>query len=450
MRKLILLLAITLAAILAPAARANQSAQGWCETGQQFVLTNGLASSNYMQANYPQCTVTVYNYGTGTLATIYSNNNAIPTVLANPFTATLIGQWQFYAANGHYTVTLSNLVTPTGVIAPPVSLPDIILFDCTVAGACAGGTGSGDFIAVNSVGISGTTGNFNVNTPAAPTGYVNLPWQQDNSTPLTNISVAVPYATILLPGLLQITKDLCGTFSSVLVCGIQGNPVAFSGVSIGQVLCFNSLSTIANCTPAIGTGTVTTVSTGSLVPLFTASISTPTTTPALSFSLSTAAAYTFFGNCTATTTLPSYCAIINAMLPQQDLRRTCMIDIGADDGALLVNTNLGPQGRQCYVPYGATILEVMVAANTGTPNVIPGRNHAGTAANLVSSALATAASGGLACANATGTTALDGVTLCSATLQNTAIAAGDWLELESGTAGGVASRMSIAITFTVN
>lgn len=55
-----------------------------------------------------------------------------------------------------------------------------------------------------------------------------------------------------------------------------------------------------------GSGTVTIVSTGNLSPLFTASISNPSSTPALSFSLANAAAHKFFGNFTGSTGAPSY------------------------------------------------------------------------------------------------------------------------------------------------
>lgn len=53
-------------------------------------------------------------------------------------------------------------------------------------------------------------------------------------------------------------------------------------------------------------GTVTSFSSGNLSPLFTTSVATATTTPALSFSLSNAAAGTWFGNNTAGSTTPSY------------------------------------------------------------------------------------------------------------------------------------------------
>lgn len=53
-------------------------------------------------------------------------------------------------------------------------------------------------------------------------------------------------------------------------------------------------------------GTVTSFSSGNLSPLFTTSVATSTTTPALSFSLSNAGANTWFGNSTGSSAAPSY------------------------------------------------------------------------------------------------------------------------------------------------
>jgi hypothetical protein len=55
-----------------------------------------------------------------------------------------------------------------------------------------------------------------------------------------------------------------------------------------------------------GSGTVTTFSSGNLSPLFTTSVSNPTTTPALSFSLSTVGAHAFLGNNTGSVAAPAY------------------------------------------------------------------------------------------------------------------------------------------------
>lgn len=144
--------------------------------------------------------------------------------------------------------------------------------------------------------------------------------------------------------------------------------------------------------------------------------------------------------------------IASANLTIQNTYRTCMIDVGADNAAaVLVNADLGPQGRQCFVPFAATVVEVTVAGDAGTPSVLTAKNHAGTRTDILTTPLATAASGGLACANAGGTVGLDGATTCSATLSTTSILGGDWLELDTGgIAGGTAKRMSVSITYVVN
>jgi hypothetical protein len=143
-------------------------------------------------------------------------------------------------------------------------------------------------------------------------------------------------------------------------------------------------------------------------------------------------------------------AQIAAALGANYMRRVCDIAVGDTSGSALVNGQLGPQKRICYIPAASTIVEVDVAADGGTPNVIIAKNVAGTVTNILSSALATAATGGIACSNTGGTTGIDGATTCSATLQNTAIAAGSYLELVSGTAGGTAKFMTMHVIYTEN
>jgi len=55
-----------------------------------------------------------------------------------------------------------------------------------------------------------------------------------------------------------------------------------------------------------GSGTVTSFSAGNLSPILTTSVATPTTTPALSFSLSNASAHSFLGNNTGGSAAPAY------------------------------------------------------------------------------------------------------------------------------------------------
>ena len=66
--------------------------------------------------------------------------------------------------------------------------------------------------------------------------------------------------------------------------------------------------------PSISGGTVTSFSAGTLSPLFTTSVATETTTPALTFSLSNAAAYTVFGRASGIGA-PSYLALTADHIP---------------------------------------------------------------------------------------------------------------------------------------
>lgn len=144
-------------------------------------------------------------------------------------------------------------------------------------------------------------------------------------------------------------------------------------------------------------------------------------------------------------------AVTSAKLAVVNTRETKCMVVGANNAAAVIaNADLGPQGDFYFMPHAGTLVEIEVTANAGTPNVIVGRNRAGTTANLTSTALATAASGAIACSNTGGTTGLDGATTCSATLQNTGLNAGDRFSLVSGTAGGTAAQMMICATYTIN
>lgn len=143
-------------------------------------------------------------------------------------------------------------------------------------------------------------------------------------------------------------------------------------------------------------------------------------------------------------------AVTSAKMAVANTYRTCDVPVGDTSASALTNAQLGPQSRICFMPAAATIIEMDVNADAGTPTVIVGRNRAGTIVNIVSSALATAASGGIACSNTGGTTGLNGATTCSSTLQNTSLNAGDYLELVSGTAGGTAKFFVVHVTYTVN
>lgn len=110
--------------LLAPTVlSARARSWGWCEKGNGTVTMATFTASTKVQRSYPQCTVTVYINGSGgTLATIYSDNSATP--LANPFTATTTGYWDFYANDGRYDIQLSG-----GGLTAPFTFSDVIQYD---------------------------------------------------------------------------------------------------------------------------------------------------------------------------------------------------------------------------------------------------------------------------------------------------------------------------------
>jgi hypothetical protein len=164
------------------------NAQGWCETGAQYVTLNGLLSTTTVQASYPSCTVTVYVHGGG-LATIYSDQN-LSVPLANPFTASTIGQWIFYAANGYYDITLSSngtqLATYSGVlIGWPTTiefaslstsqLNNLLYVDGTIFPLTAAGINAADALLGTSPGtIFVTYAGFYCDTTAQPSNNHSL------------------------------------------------------------------------------------------------------------------------------------------------------------------------------------------------------------------------------------------------------------------------------------
>ena len=103
--------------------------------------------------------------------------------------------------------------------------------------------------------------------------------------------------------------DFSGSLKTTIinsVTGYQVNGAATSGNYLrGNGTNFVSSAIQAGDLPA-GTGTVTSFSAGNLSPLFTTSVATATTTPALTFALSNAAGGTVFGNATASAAAPGY------------------------------------------------------------------------------------------------------------------------------------------------
>jgi hypothetical protein len=252
-------------------ARANQSASGFCQSGGQIVVTSGLNSTTQVMGSFPACTVTVNVHGGGT-ATIFSDNAGTP--LANPFTATTpVGQWQWYAANGHYDVVLSGF--PVGTVPSTVTISDIILNDpaqlappnCTVtfsatpvftAGSCTTFVMTLTGNVTSSTITGGLTGqliNFSLTQGAG--GPWTLAWPASFANPplLTPVAAKSEQASFVL--LADGNWHHLGAGESVVYdTATNGNVLRINGVTINAVTGSGSTAVLGTA-PAIASPTTT-------------------------------------------------------------------------------------------------------------------------------------------------------------------------------------------------
>jgi hypothetical protein len=149
-------------------------------------------------------------------------------------------------------------------------------------------------------------------------------------------------------------------------------------------------------------------------------------------------------------------SIVTADIPVALDTRVCTILVGADNGAGLATTDIGPQGSQCYFPKPVHVIEIMVNGDaTSTPAVVTGWRSAANSLTNMNASLAAPGSGiNRACANASGSgTGTDGVTTCTVALTGSAsqaLTAGSVIETVSSASAGSAKRMSIWFTYTVD
>jgi len=158
--------------------------------------------------------------------------------------------------------------------------------------------------------------NANTSTAQANAGGAGLALASFSATTGAFTTVSVGSGTVTSVGLAT------GAGASDVLYTITGSPVTTSGTITETLrtqtanLVFAGPTTGAAASPTFralvtadmpaGTGTVTSFSAGTLSPLFTTSVATATTTPALSFSLSNAGGGTVFGNNTTGSAAPAY------------------------------------------------------------------------------------------------------------------------------------------------
>lgn len=113
---------------------------------------------------------------------------------------------------------------------------------------------------------------------------------------------------------------------------------AYVKLQQGDTTYMTTLGAVKTWLGLSGGGTVSSFSAGNLSPLFTTSVSNPTTTPALSFTLSNFAANTYYGNATGSSAAPSATAA-GALTKTDDTNVTLTLG-GSPSTALLTSASL--------------------------------------------------------------------------------------------------------------
>jgi hypothetical protein len=143
MTRRITALCFLLAALTAHGQTTFASYQNKCVIGGQVVMTQGMSSTTKVEASYPGCTVSVYEAGTTTVATLYSTATGTP--LSNPFTAANDGTFIFYATSASFPVDVT--ISGAGITTP---------YTFSNVGGATGGGGGGNYTPAQASTTQGT------------------------------------------------------------------------------------------------------------------------------------------------------------------------------------------------------------------------------------------------------------------------------------------------------
>lgn len=249
-------------------------------------------------------TDTINLFPTGVLSASTGGGPGTGTQYASSYWATSssLGSVTPPTTNGFYF--LGQDVTGSAAVAPTTTLSTSL-----PAGSSIGSLDTG------SPAITFGTDSITLNQPVTISGSthgITLPEGSGPALVASAIQLAPP-SSVESTGMQLILPGAETSADSVIVYGaasshVQTGTLTTIGSCSGSTnaLTYNTSSHVFGCNTISSSGTVTSFSSGNLSPLFTTSVATSTTTPALSFTLSTAGADTLFGNATGSTAAPSF------------------------------------------------------------------------------------------------------------------------------------------------